>query len=132
MPEYRCNTPAGILSQDQRNQLAKAFTDVHCNLTGAPRKFVQVLFFDTPPGASSGYPTPYFIDGGNRAGRPPETKQAIMDGLTQALSDVGGLPRASIGVKITERPASWSMEGGQILPEPGQEGAEWYTEHTES
>ena len=67
MPVYRCNTPAGILSQDQRNQLAKAFTDVHCNLTGAPRKFVQVLVFDTPPGASSGYPTPYFIDGGNRA-----------------------------------------------------------------
>ena len=55
-----------------------------------------------------------------------------MDGLTQALSDVSGFPRASIGVKITERPASWSIEGGQITQEPDQEGAEWYTEHTES
>ena len=130
MPVYRCNTPAGTLTQDQRNQIAKAFTDVHCNFTNAPRKFVQVLFFETPQGADTGYPTPHFIDGGNRAGRSSETKQAILEGLTEVLSRIGNLSRDSIGGKITEGPASWSMEGGQILPEPGQEGAEWYTEQT--
>ena len=128
MPLYRCNTPTGKLSQDQRNEIAKAFTDVHCDNTGAPRKFVQVLFFETPEGADSGYPTPYFIDGNNRAGRPVETKQTIMDGLTQALSEIGGIARNSIGVSIRDNPASWSMEGGRVLPEPGQESAEWYAE----
>lgn len=52
-----------------------------------------------------------------------------MDGLMQALSEIGGIPRDTIGAKITEGPASWSMKKGQIMPEPGQEGAEWYVEH---
>ena len=42
MPVYRCNTPAGALSQDQRNRIAQAFTEVHCSITNAPRHFVQV------------------------------------------------------------------------------------------
>lgn len=128
MPVYRCNTPTDTLTQDQRNEIAKAFTQVHCDTTGAPRKFVQVLFFETPQGAESAYPTPCFIDGGNRAGRPQETKQEIIDGLTQAFSEISGVPRDSIGAKITDTPASWSMSGGQVSPEPGQEGAEWYAD----
>ncbi len=128
MPQYRCNTPVGALSQEQRNEIAKAFTDAHASVTGAPRNFVSVLFFETPEGADSGYPTPYFIDGGNRAGRSPETKQAIMDRLTRALSEIGGIPRDSIAAKISDAPASWSMSGGRVAPEPGEEGAEWYAE----
>ena len=130
MPIYRCNTPTGSLSQDQRGDIARAFTDVHCNITGAPRTFIQVLFFETPDHADSGYPTPYFIDGANRAGRPAKTKQAIMDGLVQALSEIGGIPRYSIGAKITDGTASWYMEG-RILSEPGKEGAESHAEQGE-
>ena len=128
MPVYRCTTPAGTLFLDQRHQLAKAFTDVHCNTTGAPRKFVQVMFFETAQGEDSEYETPYFVDGGNRAGRSEETKQTIMAGLTQALSEIGNIPNESIGARISEGPASWTMEGGHILPEPGEEGEEWYAE----
>ena len=123
MPLYRCITPTGTLSQEQRNEIAKAFTDVHASITGAPRNFVSVLFIETPEGADSGYPMPNFIDGSNRAGRPPETKQAIMDHLIQALSRIGGIPRDAIGGTIRDDPASWSMRGGRILPEPGEEDA---------
>ena len=125
MPQYRCNTPAGALSQEQRNEIAKAFTDAHASITGAPRNFVSVLFFETPEGADSGHATPYYIDGSNRAGRPPETKQAIMDRLIQALSRIGGIPRDAIGGTIRDDPASWSMRGGRVLPEPGEEDAEY-------
>ena len=128
MPSYCCITPTGTLSQEQRNEIAKAFTDVHASITGAPRNFVSVLFIETPEGADSGYPMPNFIDGSNRAGRPPETKQAIMDGLTQALSGIGGIPRDAIGATIRDSPSSWGMSGGRIFPEPGEEGAEWYAE----
>lgn len=127
MPVYRCNTPAGTLSQDQRDEIATAIADIHSNATGAPTKFVQVLFFETPEANDSGYPSPHFIDASIRTGRPPETRQAITDGLTHALSTIGGVPRDSIGVKITDSPASWSMEAGQTLPEPGQESAEGHT-----
>ena len=128
MPVYRCNTPAGTLSQDQRSQIAHAFTDVHCNITGAPRKFVHVLFFETSEGVDNGYPTPNFIDGSNRAGRPCETKEAILNGLKEVLFEIGNLPQETIDGKISEGPASWSMEGGMVLPEPGQEEEEWFTE----
>ena len=128
MPVYRCNTPRGTLSQEQRNQIAHAFTDVHCNITNAPRKFVHVLFSETPAGDDNGYPTPVYIDGGNRAGRLPETKATILDGLKEALAKIGDLSLDSIDGKISEGPASWSMEDGKLLPEPGQEGAEWYSE----
>ena len=126
MPIYRCNTPSGTLSQEQRVQIAHEFTDVHCRITSAPRKFVHVLFSETPAGEDNGYPAPIYIDGGNRAGRPPETKAAILEGLKEALAQIGNLPRDLIDGKISEGPASWSMEDGKILPEPGQEGAEWY------
>ena len=128
MPLYRCSTPTGALSQEQRNEIAKAFTDVHASVTGAPRNFVSVLFFETPEGIDSGYEMPYYIDGSNRAGRPPETKRAIMDRLTQALSRIGGISRDAIGITIRDVPASWGMSGGRISPEPGEEGAEWYSE----
>ncbi len=51
-----------------------------------------------------------------------------LDGLKEALAKIGDLSLDSIDGKISEGPASWSMEDGKILPEPGQEGAEWYSE----
>lgn len=67
MPYYRCLVPQDSVSFDQRRQVAQAFTDVHCGLTGAPRNFVHVAFFANEGGE---FAEPYFIDGGNRAGRP--------------------------------------------------------------
>lgn len=120
MPVYRCSTPAGTLSQTQRDEIAVALADIHSKATGAPTKFVQVLFFETPEGVESGHPMPHFIEASIRTGRPPETRQSIIDGLIQTLSETGGIPRESIGVRIVDPPASWSMEAGQTLPEPGQ------------
>jgi hypothetical protein len=48
--------------------------------------------------------------------------------LKEALARIGNLPKDSIDGKISEGPASWSMEDGKILPEPGQEGVKWYAE----
>ena len=47
MPFYRCLIPEGSLSYDQRERIAVAFTDVHCGISAAPRRFVQVAFFET-------------------------------------------------------------------------------------
>lgn len=120
MPVYRFSTPAGTLSQAQRDEIAVAVADIHSNATGASTKFVQVLFFEIPEGVESGHSTPHFIDASIRTGRPPETRQSITDGLIRTLSETGGIPPESIGVRIMDPPASWSMEAGQTLPEPGQ------------
>ena len=126
MPYYRCIIPKDSLTFEQRQDIALAFTDIHCGNTGAPRGFVSVAFFETPEGEESEFGSAYYLDGGNRAGRPEEVKQQLLADLTQAFSDISGVPAAEIPGRIRENPASWTMEGGFVLPEPGQEGPEWY------
>ena len=126
MPYYRCIIPKDALSFEQRQDIARAFTDIHCGSTGAPRSFVSVAFFETPEGEQSEFGPEYYLDGGNRAGRPEELKQQLLADLTQAFGDIAEVPLEQIGGRINENPASWTMEGGFVLPEPGQEGPEWY------
>ncbi len=138
MPFYRCLIPEGSLTYQQREKIATAFTDVHCGISAAPRHFVQVVFLEVGEDAeiadSHGqgfvkYDTPYFIAGGNRGGRPPEMKQRILAGLLDNFCEIAGISPDQISGKISEAPASWTMEAGQILPEPGEESAEWF-EHS--
>lgn len=134
MPFYRCLIPPDSLSYEQRREIAVAFTDVHCGISAAPRSFVQVAFLEVADGGeiadSHGrgtmrYDTPYFIAGGNRAGRSPEIKQRILDGLLEKFTEIAGVPASAVSGRISEAPASWTMEAGRILPEPGEESAEW-------
>lgn len=122
MPYYRCAVPKDSIPYDRRAAIAKAFTDVHCGATGAPRSFVHVVFDE----ADDRWDTPYFIDGGNRAGRPEAKKRELLEGLTAAFIEHAGVAPSEVSGRITEGPASWTMEGGKILPEPGEETEEWY------
>lgn len=123
MPFYRCVIPEGSVSYEQRQAVALAFTDVHCGSTGAPRSFVHVVFDETP---DTRFEQPYFVDGGNRAGRPEALKAQLIDDLVGAFREITGVPAELVGGRITEGPAKWTMEGGMVLPEPGEETAEWY------
>ena len=126
MPFYRCVVPKDSVAYEQRSAVARAFTDVHCGSTGAPRSFVHVAFDET----DSRQETPYFVDGFNRAGRPQALKDQLLADLIGAFREVTGVSAAQVSGRINEGPASWTMEGGMVLPEPGAETAEWY-EHDE-
>jgi phenylpyruvate tautomerase PptA (4-oxalocrotonate tautomerase family) len=123
MPFYRCYVPVDSVPFNKRQEIARAFTDIHCGSTGAPRSFVQVAFFNS---AEADYPTPCYIDGGNRAGRPVEVREKLLADLKGAFVDITGVSADQLGGRITEGRASWSMEGGHVLPEPGEEGPEWF------
>ena len=129
MPIYRFKVPADSVSFEQREKVAMDVTDVHCGSTLAPRHFVHVFFDEQTEGASE-YPTRYYLDAINRAGRPQEVKDKLLDNLLNAFVRHTGVSRDQISGRIGETPASWAMEGGQVLPEPGQETAEWYAEVT--
>ena len=139
MPLYRCFVPKDSLDYEQRQEIAKAFTDVHCRISAAPRSFVHVWFLETDNGEkikdSHGagflnYNTPYYIAGGNRAGRPPEVREEILGGLIEKFCEISGADSQNVSGHISEGPASWTMEAGHILPEPGEEPAEWYEHAT--
>ena len=123
MPYYRCVVPEGSVAFEQRAAVAKAFTDIHCGSTGAPRSFVHVVFDETP---DARFAEPYFVDGGNRAGRSEEIKAELLSDLLGAFASITGVEESQLGGRITEGPASWTMEGGMVLPEPGEETEEWY------
>lgn len=129
MPIYRLKVPQGSVSFDQREKIALDYTDIHCGSTSAPRHFVLV-FFDEQSEGESPYPTRYYLEAINRAGRPQEVKEQLLNDLLESFVSHTGVARDQISGRIGETPASWAMEGGAVLPEPGQETAEWYAHAT--
>ena len=125
MPIYRLKVPQGSVSHEQRERIAMDYTDIHCGSTSAPRHFVHV-FFDEQPEGDSLYPSRYYLEAINRAGRPREIKDKLLNDLLDSFVAHTGVSRDQVDGRIGETPASWVMEGGAVLPEPGQETAEWY------
>ena len=124
MPYYRFVVPSDSVGLEQRQAVARAVTDIHCDSTGAPRSFVHVVFDEAP---DTRFAEPYYLDAFNRAGRAEEVKQALLSDLLGAFTEITGVDKAQLGGRINEGPASWSMEGGMVLPEPGEETEEWYS-----
>jgi phenylpyruvate tautomerase PptA (4-oxalocrotonate tautomerase family) len=127
MPLYRCNLLPGLTTFEQRAEISDAIVHVHCSVTGAPPTFVHAFFAESkegelPEGKSA------FVLGTIRAGRSPEQKQQIHSEIAEAVAKATGLSDNEIGVMTADVPAKWIMEGGELLPEPGEE-AEWRKRH---
>ena len=125
MPFYRCTTLPDSLDDDRRRRIAQDITRVHCDTTAAPPTFVHVVFaeHDAVPGEA-----PYAVAGTIRAGRTDEVKAALVAGIRQVTAATLGVDEVLVDVGTTDIPASWAMEGGELLPEPGEE-AEWVARH---
>jgi phenylpyruvate tautomerase PptA (4-oxalocrotonate tautomerase family) len=127
MPLYRCTVVEGATTEAQRARIAKEIVRIHCDVTGAPASFVHAFFSESPaaalpPGKAA------FVLGSIRWGRSDEQKARIVKELTQAVSDVLGQPSSEVGVVTVDVPSKWNMEGGELLPEPGEE-ADWLARH---
>ena len=131
MPAYTVTSPQGRLSTEQKQQIAAGITRVHCEITGAPVFFVQVMFNDVPDGN-------YFrggkilrdtdnvyVHGRIRAGRDSATKERLLLGLMQAVAAAAGVEEHCLQVYLVEVPARQIAEFGRILPVPGEEAAWW-------
>jgi len=123
MPFYRVLVRPGLLTAEQRQDFANDVVDVHCGVTGAPRSFVHVLFVedDRLPEGRNGS-----ILGTIRSGRNDEQKAEIASQLDAALSRRAGVDADTITTVSRDIEASFTMEGGALLPEPGSpEEAAW-------
>jgi hypothetical protein len=119
MPLYNlaCRAP---LDAETRQRVAVAITDTHCAVTGAPAQFVNVIFFD-------GYPLRSGLEldvvGGvrNDGNRTPEVIERLRRELVDAIAQAARLPSVGVKVELVGVPSSWVMEGGHVMPAPGQE-----------
>lgn len=120
MPLYICGTPPNALDDRQRQRIAAAITRIHCDLTGAPPTFAHVVF-DESKGE-------YSVFGTIRAGRTDAVKSDLRRQMAAAVAETVGIGADEVAVLTTDVPASWVMEGGALLPEPGEEDA-WLAAH---
>ena len=128
MPTYVVTAPSGRLSPEQKSALARSITDLHCQHTGAPAFFAQVLFTDVPAGNYflGGKPLQddnIFVHGQIRAGRGPEIKEPLIMDLMKSTASIAQTQESHVQVYIVDVPARQIAEWGQLLPLPGEEAA---------
>ena len=127
MPLYRCAIRAGLSSEAQRSQIAKEIVRIHCGVTGAPASFVHAFFQERPASELPDGQTA-FVLGTIRWGRTTEQKAEIVSELSCSVAAALGCADSEVGVTTVDIPSKWNMEGGSLLPEPGEEAA-WLERH---
>lgn len=132
MPFYTCISKNGLLNQTQKDELATGITNIHCELTGAPRHFVHVFFdyYDGSDAFSGGQPSnAALVRGSIRLGRPQELKESLLQRLSDLWLDVcPATKKEDLLVTLIEVPGTDVMEGGVLLPHP-KDDAEWEATH---
>ena len=129
MPLYLCNSRKGLISNQQKDWIAKDVTRIHCRVTGAPSTFVHVFFFEEAKLIPLGdYQA--LLYGQIRAGRTDQQKEELVERMSENISIHTGIHRDHLTAYTTDTPSSWVMEGGELLPEPGEEEA-WLAKHEE-
>jgi hypothetical protein len=79
-----------------------------------------VIFFDGYP-LGSGLELDVVGGVRNDGNRTPEVIERLRQQLHDAIARAAGVPPASVKVGLVGVPSSWVMEGGHVMPAPGQE-----------
>jgi phenylpyruvate tautomerase PptA (4-oxalocrotonate tautomerase family) len=126
VPFYSCNVPAGSLTDDQKNDLARNITRIHAEVTGAPPALVHVIYHELAAADSytAGEPSSDIIITGHiRAGRSDADKQRLLREVASAGAAITRRPLDTIAVFIRDVPPKYIFERGEIAPELGEEDA---------
>ncbi len=127
MPLYRCAIRQGLSSEAQRARIAGEVVRIHCGVTGAPAMFVHAFFSERPPAELPDGQLAY-VFGTIRHGRTDAQKAEIVSELRSSVATALGCSPSEVGVTTVDIPSKWNMEGGAIMPEPGEEAA-WLEQH---
>ena len=99
---------------------------IHAEINHVPTTYVNVVFHEVSPEnlyTDSIPVTALLINGWVRQGHPANETTRLALEIARASSRITGLPEGKVLVVIHSSPASAAVEGGRVLPEPGQEAA---------
>ncbi len=122
MPMYTVTTnkPMAIA---KRQALARVIMNIHCGLTHAPQTFVNVVYSQN---VSLRKGIAVNILGNVRKGRTSEMNAQLTKEMHEGVASFLNIKQNLLELSLFEVNASWVMEGGNILPEPGEEeDCEW-------
>ena len=132
MPIYRCTIPQASVSDEDKSEIALEITRIHCDACpGTPESFVHVVFEEVPRGngfRGGQHSAATLVHGTIRAGREQSVRTRIVTDISQMWSKVTGQSENDILALVVEVPASNAVEGGSVMPEPGEE-AQWLARH---
>ena len=126
MPVYTCTTTTSTLTADVRSALAQEISRIHAEINHVPTTYVNVVFHELPAGRiyTDGVPAnPVLVNGWVRSGHPADKTTSLATEIAAAVSRIANVDPDRVLMVIQNSPASGAVEGGRILPEPGQEQA---------
>jgi phenylpyruvate tautomerase PptA (4-oxalocrotonate tautomerase family) len=130
MPIYTCTTTDGTLTSDVKVALAGEVARIHSAINHVPSTYVNVVFHELSADAiyTDGRPAaPVLVSGWVRAGHPDAEITRLATEIALAITRLAGVPAERVLVVFQSSPASFAVEGGRVLPEPGREQA-WISE----
>jgi phenylpyruvate tautomerase PptA (4-oxalocrotonate tautomerase family) len=126
MPIYTCTTAQGTLRPEDKAALAAEVTRIHSTVNHVPSTYINVVFNELPTEDvyTAGRPArPLIINGWVRSGHPDDETSRLVTEVAEAATRVTGIPAERVLVVIGNSPARFAIEGGRVLPDPGQEQA---------
>ena len=126
MPIYTCTTVESVLTTEVKSALAAEITHIHSVINHVPSTYVNVVFPGLPSDSvyTDGVPaSPLLISGWVRAGHPEADTTRLATEIAAAATRVTGIPADRVLVVFQSSPAHFAVEGGRVLPEPGEEQA---------
>jgi phenylpyruvate tautomerase PptA (4-oxalocrotonate tautomerase family) len=126
VPIYTCTTNQSTLSADTKKALAGEIATIHSEINHVPSTYVNVVFHELPADSvyTDGAPaSPVLVSGWIREGHPKAETTRLATEIASAATRIAGVPAERVLVVFETSPASFAVEGGRVLPEPGEEAA---------
>ena len=126
MPIYTCTTTVSTLSGPVKAALAGEIATIHSEINHVPSTYVNVVFHEL--GADNVYTAgapanPVLVSGWIREGHPKAEVTRLATAIADAVTRITGVQVEQVLVVFESSPASFAVEGGRVLPEPGEEAA---------
>jgi len=126
MPVYTCTTTTATLTADVKSALAQEISRIHAEINHVPSTYVNVVFHELPAGGiytDGVLANPVLVNGWVRSGHPADETTRLATEIAAAVSRIANVDPDRVLMVIQNSPASGAIEGGRVLPEPGQEQA---------
>jgi phenylpyruvate tautomerase PptA (4-oxalocrotonate tautomerase family) len=126
VPIYTFITTKSTLTADSKTALAGEIARIHSAINHVPSTYVNVVFHELPADAiyTDGRPSaPVLVNGWVRAGHPDADTTRLATEIATVVTQITGVPAERVMVVFLSSPAHYAVEGGRVLPEPGEERA---------
>ncbi len=126
MPIYTCTVAESTIDASTKAALATEITHIHSAINHVPSTYVNVVFNEVS--AENIYTDarpaqPLLITGWVRDGHPETETTRLAEEIAAAATRIAGVPPERVLVVFTSSPAHYAVEGGRVLPAPGEETA---------